>query len=64
MLCVNISNKDNTDRIVKLEEEIRDLKGEIQGLKKEFRAFREESRLSDSELREISKKSEGISGQF
>lgn len=36
--------RDNTDSIVKLEEEVRGLRGEMHGLK-------EESRLSDSELR-------------
>ncbi|VVB88293.1 Uncharacterised protein [uncultured archaeon] len=43
---VTITDKvrQNTERIVKLEEE-------MHGLKEDFRAFREESRLSDSEMR-------------
>ncbi len=36
--------RDNTDRILKLEEE-------MHGLKEEFRAFREETRRSDAELK-------------
>lgn len=44
LITVTEKVRDNTDRIVNLEKEVR-------GLKEEFRAFREESRLSDSELR-------------
>ena len=44
LITVTEKVRDNTDRIVNLEEE-------MHGLKEEFRAFREESRLSDSELK-------------
>ncbi len=51
LITVTEKVRDNTDRIVKLEEEMHGLKVEMGGLKEEFRAFREESRLSDSELK-------------
>ncbi len=51
LITVTEKVRDNTDRIVKLEEEMRGLKVEMGGLKEEFRAFREESRLSDIELK-------------
>ncbi len=44
LITVTEKVRDNTDRIVKLEEE-------MHGLKEEFRAFREETRLSDVELK-------------
>ena len=51
LITVTKKVRDNTDRIVKLEEEMHGLKVEMSGFKEEFRAFREESRLSDSELK-------------
>jgi predicted RNase H-like nuclease (RuvC/YqgF family) len=51
LITVTEKVRDNTDRIVKLEEEMHGLKVEMGGLKDEFRAFREETRLSDSELK-------------
>lgn len=51
LITVTEKVRDNTNRIVKVEEEIHGLKVEMTGLREEFRAFREESRLSDSELR-------------
>ncbi len=49
LITVNEKIRDNTSRIVKIEEEIHDLRIEMSGLREEFRAFREESRLSGSE---------------
>ena len=51
LITVTEKVRDNTNRIVKVEEEIHGLKVEITGLREEFRAFREESRLSDLELK-------------
>ena len=51
LITVTEKVRENTDGIVKLEEEMHGLKVEMGGFKDEFRAFREETRVSDSELK-------------